>query len=227
MTISYMSTYDPNNAENHDKLWKMLTEARKRELASNYTIVLASVRNIYFDTRYHLRAANDVRITRNGPTQETVYGNGTGEETALKIKANKNFVTTYSSYKVTTKGDEDYTSFMLQYTYMGIYQEQKIGMTLTTSVTKSAITVGVSVLANFGLKISMSVINLKLYVGATLGVPAVRMSVQAFSNQKLATSVLLAIYKSGGTFDYGKSEQSLQYQGTLIRESYSSSCAML
>ena len=220
------SIYDPNTAESQAMLWRMLTEARKRELTSNYTIVLSSVSNIYFNTRYHLRAANDVRITRNGPTQEIVYG--TGEGPALKIKADKNFVTTYSSYKVTTNGDEDYTSFMLQYLYMGSYQEHKMGLTLTSSVLKTAITVGVSILTSAGLKLSMSVVNLKLYLGAALGAPAVRMSVQAISDQKLATRHLVNTFNlRSARYGVESLGKVFNFEAIALRERYLSLHAML
>ena len=134
------SVYDQNTAEKQAGLWQILTEAHDRELNSQYEIMVSSIGNIYFDTRYHLRAANDVRITRNGPTQETVYGTGGG--TVLKIKADKNFVTTYSSYKVTTKGDESITTLFSHKLYMGIYQEMKIGSSLTVSLSKSIFTMG-------------------------------------------------------------------------------------
>ena len=170
-----ISVYDQNTSENEAVLWKILTEAHDRELNSQYEIVLGSVRNIYFDTRYHLRAANDVRITRNGPTEETVYGTRRG--TALKIKADKNFVTTYSSYKVTTKGDESITSVFSSKVYMGFYEEMRIGASLTVSLAKSIFNLGASLQGSI-LNLSTSVLNGKLYVGATLGTPGVRMIVQ-------------------------------------------------
>ena len=148
--------------------------------------MLGSVRNIYFDTRYHLRAANDVRITRNGPTEEIVYGTGGG--TALKIKADKNFVTTYSSYKVTTKGDESITTLFSHKVYMGIYQEMRIGASLTVSLSKAIFTLGASIQGSI-LNLSTSVVNSKLYVGATLGTPGIRMILQL----KATSSVQLEI----------------------------------
>ena len=227
MTIAYMSTYDPNTAENHESLWKVLNQANDREIASNYTIVLGSVRNIYFDTRYHLRAANDVRITRNGPTQEVVYGTQ-GGGTALKIKADDNYVTTHSSYKVTTKGNEDYTGFMLQYIYMGLYQETKIGLTITTSGSKTVITLGSSVLTSIGLKLSMSITNIKMYLGAVLGAPLVRVSIQKKHFQFLATESTVAVCKDT-TSDFldRKSEVMRIYNGESIEEKYGGKFRML
>ena len=220
MTIAYMSTYDPNTAEKHENIWKLLNKAHDREINSQYEIVVSSIGNICFDTRYHLRATTDLRITRNGPTEEIVYGNGTGEETALKIKANKNFVTTYSSYKVTTKGDEDYTSFMLQYTYMGVYHEQKIGLTLTTSFAKSVVTMGSSVLSNAGLKLSMSVMNTKLYLGALLGTPLIRISAQVKANKVALTQTELVYINNANSLWMGSNELLVTETASFLQEKY-------
>ena len=224
----YESTYDPNTAEKQAELWQILTEARDRELASNYTIVLASVRNIYFDTRYHLRAANDVRITRNGPTQEIVYGTAGRTATALKIKAGENFVTTHSSYKVTTNGDEDYTSFMLQYVYMGIYQETKIGMTLTSSLLKTVITTGGSLLTSVGLKLSTCLVNRKYFIGTTSGYPLVRVSVQMKYSQSVGTKAAVTLFDTKEAVRaaaiLGKVTH---FKGVLLKEKYGASHSML
>ena len=218
MTVFYMSTYDPNTAEKHENLWKVLNQAHEREINSQYEIVVASMGQIYFNTRYHLRAANDVRITRNGPTQEIVYGAEGG--TVLKLKADKNFVTTHSSYKITTKGDEDYTTFMLQYTYMGIYHEQKMGLTLTSSFSKSALTMGSSVLTNVGLKLSTSVLNTKFYLGATLCVPLIRMIVQLLASKNVFTEDQLNMIKVSNS-DYIQSKGGWEvYKSTFLQEKY-------
>ena len=227
MTLTSMSRYDPNTAEKHERLWKVLNQANDREIASNYTIVLASVSNIYFDTRYHLRTANNVRITRKGPTEETVYGTQEGG-TALKLKADKNFVTTYSSYKVTTNGNEDYTSFMLQYIYMGLYQETKIGLTLTTSLSKTTITLGTSLLTSIGLKLSVSITNMKLYLGAVLGAPLVRVSIQKKHSQYLATDSTIEVYKSTSAENLCRKTAILRsYKGEAMEEKYLGKLRML
>ena len=226
MTRAYMSTYDPNTAEKQAALWQMLIEARDRELASNYTIVLSSVSNIYLNTRYHLRAANDVRLTRNGPTHETVYGTGGGP--ALKIKAGKNFVTTHSSYKVTTKGNEDYSGFMVQYVYMGLYHEQKLGLTLTSSLLKSVITTGSSLLTNLGLKLSKSLVNKKYFIGATLGVPVVRVSVQMKHSQSVGTHAAVVLFNTKKAVRAAAMLGKVTYlKGELMQEKYASSHSML
>ena len=151
---------------NANSLWQTLTEAHERDLLSDYTIVVSSVEDIDYNTRYYLRAAESLMLMRKGPTQEIIEG--TDEETPLTIKADKNYVSTYSAYNITTKGNETIKSLTSQSIYMGLYAEDIHGMTASLSLSRASINLGLSVMINIGMKLSMMVANKKLYVGGVV-----------------------------------------------------------
>jgi hypothetical protein len=109
---------------------------------------------------------------------------------------------------------------MLQYTYMGIYHEQKMGLTLTSSFSKSALTMGASVLTNVGLKLSTSVMNTKLYLGALLGTPLIRISAQVKANKVAFTEAELGYINNANSLWMGSNEVLVNEVSDFMDEKY-------
>jgi hypothetical protein len=109
---------------------------------------------------------------------------------------------------------------MLQYTYMGIYHEQKMGLTLTSSFSKSALTMGASVLTNVGLKLSTSVMNTKLYLGALLGTPLIRISAQVKANKVTLTEAELNLVNLKDALQIQSNEVLVNETSSLLQEKY-------
>ena len=138
--------------------------------------MLSSINNIDLDTRYYLRAATNLTIKRKGPTQEIIEGSN--DERPLTIKADKNYVSTYSAYNITTKGNETIKSLTNQSIYMGLYSEDIHGMTASLSLSRASINLGLSDMINIGLKLSLVLANKKLYIGGVITSALVQTTLQ-------------------------------------------------
>ena len=146
---------------NVDALWKTLITNHNRELTSNYMIVVSSVKNINHNTRYHLRAAGNLNVTRNGPTSEIITGQA-------HFKARKTSETMNSTYNVTKKGAENYKATGLALAiYMGIYSSDKRGMTTTLTASKSSIFIGGTILTHIGVMLILTAAHVKCCFGIT------------------------------------------------------------
>ena len=164
--------YDLVNRKNINALWNTLITNHNKELSSDYSIVIASVKNTRCNTRYHMQVANTLTINRKGITNETI-------DKDASFNVGTNVDTSNSTYTVTKKAETYKALGLALSVYMGIYSSTKHGLTTTLTPAKTTITIGGAILTNTGLTLSIGVIRLKQYFGGVIGTLGVRTRITA------------------------------------------------
>ena len=173
--------YHQGNGKYTDALLQTLITHHNKELISGYSIVLSSLKDIHYNTQYHLSAADTLTIIGKGTTNETI-------DLGAHFNAKTSIKTINSTYNV-TKGSQNYKALGRSIAiYMGIYSSVKSGMTTTLAAVKTTFTVGGAILINAGLTVSIGVIRLKYYFGGTISTLGVRTRIAAKYKESIHSS---------------------------------------
>ena len=159
--------YDLVNGKNTNALWQTLLTTDNKKRISDYSILISSVKDIRYNTRYYIRVADTLTINRNGRTHETIVKDA-------YFNVDTNVETTTNTYTVTKKTETYKTLGLALSVYMGLYSSAKHGLTTTMAPAKTTFTIGGAILINAGLTISIGAIRLKHYFGSVTGTLGVR-----------------------------------------------------
>ena len=160
------------NGKDINAIWKTLFTNHNKELSSDYSIVISSVKDTRCNTRYHMQVADTLTINRKGRTNETI-----DKDASFNIGTNVD--TSKSSYTVTKKAENYKALGIALSVYMGIYSSTKHGLTTTMAPAKTTFTIGGVIMINTGLTISIGAIRLKQYFGGVIGTLGVRTRIAA------------------------------------------------